>query len=757
MTRSLRRLGSFSARHPWSTVTAWLIVVAALTVLTALAGGAYRDDAVAPGTSSERATNLLLTSFPEAAGAQAHVVAQWPASDGGSRSVTGQGAIDEAVARIAPVPGVRAAVPRTSEDGHTVMVQASFNDTAANLDTATATRQLDAAAAPLERAGARVATGGEVPESGQGPSGTAEAIGAGAALVILLLAFGSVLAAGLPLAVAAIGLGAGMGLIGLLATMTDVSSVAPTLGAMLGLGVGIDYALLMVARYRDCLGAGLAPVAAAATTNSTAGRSVVFAGVSVLIGILGLALSAIPMFITMGLAAALVIAVTVATSITLVPALLALAGARVFSRKVRHSGKLPTASFSSPRAAKLARRVVRRPVPWLLASLLILIALAAPALGMRLGNSDAGSEAASDPTRQAYDMVAEGFGPGANGPLAVVADNSSVGIAGRAELAAQLNRTPGVAEVAPTLTSTGGAVSVLRVFPTTGPQAEATGDLVRRLHTTLPAGADVTGATAVTLDQTEVLSGRLPLVIAGVLLATFGLLVVVFRSLVVPLKALLTNLLSVMASYGVLTLAFQTSIGAGLLGLPGPVPIPAWVPVVLFAILFGLSMDYEVFMLSRVRHEFDRTGDSRASVIAGLADTARIVTSAAAIMIAVALGFAFDPGVMVKVIGVGMASAIAIDVTVSRMLLVPATMALLGRANWYLPRWLEHLLPGGRGGATVQPRLRRATSASATAAATEAFSDSASSAIGIDTRTSHVAVTRRDNPRPSEPTTIKTG
>jgi RND superfamily putative drug exporter len=738
-------------------ITTWLIVLVALTALTALAGGTYRDDAVAPGTSSERATNVLLASFPEAAGAQAHVVAQWPALNGGLRSVTGQAAIDEAVKQIASVPGVREAVPRVSEDGRTVMVQASFNDEAPDLDAAAITRRLDTAAAPLERAGARTATGGEVPESGQGPSGMAEAIGAGAALVILLLAFGSVLAAGLPLAVAAVGLGAGMGLIGLLAAMTDVSSVAPTLGAMLGLGVGIDYALLMVARYRDCLGAGLAPVAAAATTNSTAGRSVVFAGTSVLIGILGLALSAIPMFTTMGMAAALVIAVTVATSITLVPTLLALAGPRVFSRKVRRSGKFPTASFSSPHAAKLARRVVRRPVSWLLASLLILMVLAAPALGMRLGNSDAGSEAASDPTRQAYDMVAEGFGPGANGPLAVVVDNSSVSSTRRAELATSLAQTPGVAEVTQTLTSAGGEVSVLRVFPTTGPQAEATQDLVRRLHATLPTGVDITGPTAATLDLTDVLSDRFPVVIAAVLLATFALLVVVFRSLVVPLKAVVTNLLSVVASYGVLTLAFQTSIGADLLGLPGPVPIPAWAPVVLFAILFGLSMDYEVFMLSRVRHEFDRTGDARGSVIVGLADTARIITSAATIMIAVALGFAFDPGVMVKIIGVGMASAIAIDVTVSRMLLVPAAMALLGRANWYLPKWLDRLLPDGRHGAAVQPRLRRATSASATAAATEAFSDSAAAAIGIDTRMSHVCDTRRDRPRPSDPTTIMTG
>jgi hypothetical protein len=454
--------------------------------------------------------------------------------------------------------------------------------------------------------------------------------------------------------------------------------------------------------------AGASPVEAAANATATAGHSVVVAGVSVLIGITGLVFSGIPSFASMGFAAGLVVLATMLVSITLLPALLGLAGLRVFGRRARRAPVLPMDSFHSPRAQRMARRVVSRPGRWLMISVLALLALAAPGLGMRLGQSDAGSESVDQPTRQAYDLVSASFGPGANGPLLLVADRHAVAHVDR--LAVDLATVGGVAEVFPPVVAADGSTALIQVIPTTGPSDEATGVLVRRLADQLPDGVDITGPTAAGLDMTTTLSAQLWWVILAVLSATFVLLLVVFRSIVVPLKAVVGNLLSVCASFGVLTLAFQTDLGAQLLGLPGPIPIVAWAPVILFAILFGLSMDYEVFMLSAIREQREAGVTGRAGIVAGLSSTTRIITSAAAIMIAVAAGFALDPSVLVKIIGVGMATAILVDVTLVRMLLVPAAMALLDEGNWYLPGWLDRLLQGSHSAAS--PSLHSGTFAS---------------------------------------------
>jgi len=502
---------------------------------------------------------------------------------------------------------------------------------------------------------------------------------------MLLLAFGSAVAAGLPLVIAGVGVGVGTGLITLLAAVVDVNTVSPTLGAMLGLGVGIDYALFIIARHRQGLAAGQTAVEAAAAANSTAGASVVVAGVSVLIGITGLALSGIPSFASMGVAAGLVVLATMAAAITLLPAMLGLLGSRVRARSARDS-------YHSIRAQRFASRVVARPGRWLAVGLLALLALAAPALSIRLGQSDAGSEDAARPTRQAYDMVSAAFGPGANGPLLLVADQGAVPQLGG--LSAQLATMPGVAEVLPAVVAADGGTALVQVIPSSGPSEEATDSLVHRLADRLPDGVDITGPTAAVADMTDTLSSHLWWDILAVLSATFLLLLLVFHSLVVPLKAVLGNLLSVCAAFGILTMAFQTDLGARLMGLPGTIPIVAWAPVVLFAILFGLSMDYEVFMLSAICEQRQSGVTGRAGIVAGLSSTARIIIFAAAIMVAVAVGFALDPSVMVKIIGVGMASAILVDVTLVRMLVVPAAMALLGEGNWYLPRWLARILPG---------------------------------------------------------------
>ncbi|HEU4424254.1 MAG TPA: MMPL family transporter [Pilimelia sp.] len=685
MTHVLTSIGRACARRPWLTLAVWLALLAGVVMLSSVAGGTLRDQMTVPGTSSERAMDRLLAGFPAEAGAGAHVVARWPA------------AVDPAtLARVegdlGRVDGVRAVRSATAADGRTALLVVRYHNEIADVPLKAATDALTAAARPLADSGARVAVGGQVPEAIQGPNGVAETIGVVVALAVLLFAFGSALAAGLPLIIACFGLGAGLSLITVLATVTDVNTVSPTLGSMIGLGIGIDYALFIVARYREALLAGDSPVEAAATATGTAGKSVVFAGGTVLIALTGLMFSGIPSFGSMGFAAGLVVLCTVLVSITLLPGLLGATGWRVFARRIR-TGRRPARSFRSQRALRLGQIVVRWPVAWLALSVVALLALAAPALNMRLGQNDPGSERAESPTRQAYDIVADAFGPGANGPLTVVADLRVLPGSRLAEVRDAVAATTGIASVTPVATSPDRTTAVFQAVPTTGPQHEQTHDLVRRLQADLPAGADVTGPTAAIVDMTGALSQHLWKVIAAVLAATFVLLVFVFRSLVLPLKAVLTNLLSISAAYGVMTVAFQTETGARLLGLGGPVPIPAWAPMVLFAILFGLSMDYEVFMLSRVREEYQRTRDAAGSVVVGLADTARIVTSAGAIMIAVAVGFALDPGVMVKIVGVGLAAAIFVDITIARLLLVPAAMVLLGDRNWYLPRWLGFLAP----------------------------------------------------------------
>jgi RND superfamily putative drug exporter len=705
MSRFLHRLGGAAARHPWRAVGAWVVAAAVVLGLAGAFGGALNDDYTIPGTSSQRAYDMLRKEFPVFAGTDARVVVHAP---DGQVDTADLGPVQR---RLAGVPHVsHVADPVVSRDGRTAMTAVQYDVPVTDFHGDAGLVELQDATAPLERAGYQVAFGGQLPENVQAPGGTGELIGIAAALVILLLAFGSVVAAGLPIGIALVGLGVGSGGVALMAAVTDVTSVAPTLASMIGIGVGVDYALFIVTRHRDALSRGLSVPEAAAEATATAGQSVVFAGGTVLLALSGLFFTGVPNFRAMGYAPGLVVLLVVLAAVTLLPALLGLAGMRVYSRKARRTGHLEAAASHSPTAARLAHTVARRPVAWLLASLGLLLALGAPALGMKLGNSDAGNEPRSTTVRQAYDLVADAFGPGANAPLLVAMDVQEVGgTAAVEDVAARLAATPGVAAVAPALPSPDGGAAVVQVTPTTGPQDDATIDLLDRVRDELPPGAEVGGFTPSMVDFADKLAGHLWLVVTVVLATSFILLVLAFRSLVVPVKAAMVNLLSVGAAYGVITLLFQTDRGAALLGLPGTVPIAPYVPVLMFAILFGLSMDYEVFLLSRVREEWLRTGDSRGSVVAGLSSTARVITSAALIMVAVFLGFALDPAVVIKMMGIGLATAIAVDATVVRLLLVPATMALLGSRNWYLPRWLDRVLPnidphGARPTEVPQPR-----------------------------------------------------
>ena len=687
MSTLLFRTGGSAARHPWRFLGGWLVAAVVAVLLAGTAGGTLTDDYTMPGTDSQAATDLLEERFPAYAGASARVVVH---AEDGTVPTDVLGTVTERVLDAAHVTAVDP--PRVSADGGTAVLGVRYDVPVTHVEPAVAYEELQEAAAPAVDAGLTVEYGGEVLDNVY-EQGSSEAIGMGLAAVILLFAFGSAVAAGLPLAIAALGLGIGMSLVTLVAAMTPVSTIAPTIAAMVGIGVGIDYALLLVSRHRTQLLAGMDVRTSIARANATAGRSVVFAGGTVLVAICGLALSGVPNFVMMGVATAIVVAVAMTAAVTLLPALLSLSGHRVLGRRVRRrlrEGRVEQGG--TPLAARWADRTSKHPVAYAIVAVVALLALCAPVVDMQLGQSDAGSEPTSSTSRRAYDLVAGAFGPGSNGPLLVVADLAKG--ADVDEVLEALTATPGVVAVDGPVYDEARSVALLTAVPATGPQEEATDALVSTLRDdVLPDGVRVTGATAAFMDFNQRLQDRLPLVIGVVVLSSLVLLTFVFRSVVAPVKAALMNLLSVGAAFGAVVALFQWGWGTSVLGLEQAVPVNAFVPMFMFAILFGLSMDYEVFLLSRVREEWERTGDPRGSVVTGLGATGRVISSAALIMVAVFTGFALDDAVAIKMMGVGMAVAIAVDATLVRLVLVPATMVLLGRWNWWLPAWLDRRLP----------------------------------------------------------------
>lgn len=695
MSRLLYRLGKAAALRPWRFIAVWVVLVAAVAGLAGVAGGALHDNYTLEGTGSQEATDLLEERFPALSGADARVVVH---TESGT---VDRAALAEAAGELRELPHVSVVEPpRPSPDGATALMTVRYSVPVTDLEPKPTLDLLRSATENLDAAGYQVEFGGQVPENVTAPGGVAEAIGVGAALVILLLAFGSVVAAGLPLVVALAGLGAGVSGITLLAAFTDVATTAPTLATMVGLGVGIDYALFILTRHREGMAAGLSVPESVGRANATAGQSVIFAGFTVLLALCGLVLSRIPVFMTMGFTTGLVVAATMVSAVTLLPAVLGLAGRRVLRRRDRAAGAKIT--VESPRVRRWAEHVGRHPWPWLLAASVLMLALAAPALGMRTWPSDASSQPTSNTVRQAYDLVAEGYGDGANGPLVVAVDLTKVDRGALPGLRESLAGTGGVAAVAEPVPSPRRDAAVIIVTPEYGPQDERVTGLVDRIRAdVLPPGAEITGLTAAYVDLSRMLSERLWPVIGAVVATSFIMLMIVFRSLLAPLKAAVMNLLSIGAAYGVLTAVFQWGWGAEALGLPHSVPVSSFILLLMFAVLFGVSMDYEVFLLSRVREEWLRSGDARGSVSTGLAATGRVISSAALIMVAVFLGFAADPGLVIKQMGVGLAVAVALDATLVRLVLVPATMSLLGRANWWLPRPLARVLPdiGAHGGA----------------------------------------------------------
>jgi RND superfamily putative drug exporter len=540
-------------------------------------------------------------------------------------------------------------------------------------------------------------------------TGLGEVLGLVAAVVILLLAFGSVLAMGLPIAIALIGLGVGISALALVTYLVELPTFAPVVGAMVGLGVGIDYSLFLVTRHREFLARGHSIEESVGRAVATAGQSVVFAGGVVVISILGLAVSGIPFMTAAGIAVSLIVAVMVVASVTLLPALLGLAGYRVNGRRGRRRTNVkPVEVVEGTRWHRWGIQVSRHAWRYGLGGTALLLALAAPALSMQLGFPDEGALPDSRTERRAYDLLADGFGPGVNGPLVIAVQSSS-----DPEVVEPLARAvaydPGIASVSAIERSADGSVATLLAIPTTSPQDQATVETIHRLRTEIfprvlvgsTAEAHVGGQTATWRDLGGRVSDRLPWFILAVVLLSFVLLTLVFRSVLVSLKAALMNLLSIGAAYGVLVMVFEWGWGKDLIGLEETVPIIAFIPMFMFAILFGLSMDYEVFLLSRIREEYSRTGDNTGSVIRGIASTGRVITSAALIMIAVFFGFVLGTDPAIKMMGLGLATAIFLDATVVRLVLVPAVMTLLGHANWWLPGWLDRRLPSFGGALRV--------------------------------------------------------
>jgi len=705
MHRIVRRIGDASARRPWVTIGAWALAAAIVMGLAGTAGGAFADDFVAPGSQSEEAMQLLKERFPEAAGGSAMAVFAAPE---GERLERHRPAVDAAVARIADVEHVTTVVdPFTagtvSPDGRIGFAEIAFDRPSTQLGPAPLAAIADAME-PARAAGVVAVLGGDAAFiNGETETSGAEAVGLLAALVVLVVAFGTVLAALVPIALALVAIAIGLGGITLLANAMDVSTAAPTVAAMIGLGVGIDYALFIVARYREGRAAGQDNPTALSNAMGSAGSAVLFAGGTVVVAMAALVLTGLGFLASIGLSTSLVVLLAVATALTLLPALLSLLGDRIDAGRLV-GRRRPVKQAEDTAWWRFAHRVAARPWPYLAVASALLLALAAPALSMETGFPDAGDEPTSTTYRRAYDLMAEGFGPGFNAPLLLVADLRSPGVDAQAipALSERIAGDPGIAMVGEPRTSPAADTVVLPMIPTTAPADAETSETLQRVRDLAPANVAVSGLTAMTDDLTGQLADTLPIFIAAILAASFLLLMVVFRSVAVPLKAAVMNLLSIGGAYGVVVAVFQWGWLGNLFNLDGTVVIASPLPTLFFAVLFGLSMDYEVFLLSRIREAYHATGDNAESVARGIAGTGRVITSAALIMTVVFLSFVANPSPFVKMTGLGLAVAILLDATIVRMVLVPATMALLGRANWWLPRWLDRRLPhAGIEGAAV--------------------------------------------------------
>jgi len=717
-------LGAACYRHRWVTVLAWIAGLACLITLWTRFGAAAQNSF----TSNDPGQALLNEHFAAQSGDTLTLAIR---SDAPVTSPAVQARVTQALApfrQAAHVTGVSnpyTTPGQLSADGHIAYATIQFDVPGSSIPGSEATALIEDARAASGN-GVTFSLGGDVVDLAETPyGGPSNGIGVGAAAIVLLIAFGSLLAMGLPIATALMGIGSGLALIALLGHIFPAPGFTAIIAALIGLGVGVDYALFILTRFRADLRDGMPPQDAVMTAMRTAGRAVLTAGTTVVIGMLGLLVLRQPLLNGVAIAAAATVAMTVIAALTLLPALLSFTGTRlarpsrlntflggkVFGRgrTGRHADGAMGSTLdrseekeTTPAAQRWAGVVQRRPVLAAVLSAAFILALAAPALAMKLSFPDESAQARGTMGYASYATMAQGFGPGFDAPLIVAAKVTPTDQPALNKLRDEIEATPEIAAVTPPVISRDGQAALLIAYPATGEQDAATNALVNRLQdTVLPHSgltAYVTGPNAANVSFANLIGTRLPVLIGVIVALSMVLLLVVFRSVVIAIKAAVMNLLSICAAYGVLVAVTQWGWLGHAFGFPEQMPVTTWVPVFLFVILFGLSMDYEVFLLSKIREEYDLTGDNQLAVGRGLAATARVISAAAAIMVVVFLSFVLIPDVSVKQIGLGLAAAVLIDATVVRLVLVPAVMELLGKANWWLPGWLGRLLPAGRPG-----------------------------------------------------------
>ncbi|HKN93915.1 MAG TPA: MMPL family transporter [Thermoleophilaceae bacterium] len=709
----LARLAAWTMNHKRIVLGGWLVALVLATAASHKAGTHFVNNLSLAGTDSQRASDLLKRDFPARSGDLDQIVVH--TNDGSVRDPAVRARLQPVLVRVGRLPHVSAvqspygaaASGAVSADGHTAFATVTFDDLPERLPRAAVERVISVARSARSNE-VQVELGGRAIEEAHRPSlGAATAIGLMAAIVVLLVTFGSVLAAGVPILTALLGLGTALGLIGLLSRTIDTPDFSTQLAALLGLGVGIDYALFIVTRFRENLHAGQDMQGSITAAMDTAGRAVLFAGITVIIALLGMVVLGISLLDAAALASALSVALTMLAALTVMPVLLSRFGERIGRR-----ARAPKRGYRQAGWPRWAALVSRHPWVSLVAGLAIMLVLAVPALSLRLGQSDAGNDPTSLTSRRAYDLLTDGFGKGFNGPLQVVAQLPHAGDSpALAQISSAVSRTPGVKSVsAPTL-SPSGTTAVYQAFPRTAPQSKATTDLVNRLrHDRLPSVAQRTGArllvggsTASGIDFAHVVGQKLAVFIAAVIILAGLLLVTVFRSVAIPIQAAVMNLLSVGASLGVVVAVFQYGWLGGLFNVKSG-PIEAFIPVFLFAIVFGLSMDYEVFLISRIHEAWLRRRDPTAAMVEGVGSTGRVVTAAATIMVCVFISFVVGDQRVVKLFGLSLASAVFLDAFVVRSLLLPSVLTLLGRRTWALPGALERRLPR----LAIEPTIRGA-------------------------------------------------